>query len=228
MKLRVILPGLLALVLLFTACAPPPELRDPNLLADTGIVSGEPCDAPCWRGITPGETSWSDALTIIEDDTTLENLQTQEDENSNAARADWNQQGGAACCEMYTFEGELVDVLFLRLAPTQTLGDVIERHGEPAYVKGSPYSDTQAVMNIVYPDKNFVVYVFVAGPEASVSASSEIVGVLYMKPDDMRVLVETTEMHAWEGYAAYAEYSEDNPSFEVTPVYTLTPAADGG
>src|SRR5690349_21843075 len=34
-------------------------------LLDRGLISGEPCGAPCWQNITPGETAYDDALTIL-------------------------------------------------------------------------------------------------------------------------------------------------------------------
>ena len=226
MKIRIVLPGLILSVLAFAACSPPPELRDDTLLQETGLISGEPCEAPCWRGITPGETGWRDALTSIEDDAELENLQIQEDENSDSAVAEWNQRGGSACCQMYSQDGESVDVLFLRVTPDMSLGEVFDLHGEPAYVVGSPYSDDQAVINLVYPDKAMVLYAFIAGEEASLSESSEIIGLLYMKPEDMELLIQTSNLHAWEGYGTYQQYGDDQ--YEVTPSVTLTPTATGG
>src|SRR5690606_32282156 len=59
MKHRLILPGVIALVLLFAACAPPPPLRDDTLLQDTSLITeNTECAPPCWRGITPGVTAW--------------------------------------------------------------------------------------------------------------------------------------------------------------------------
>lgn len=227
MKHRVLLPGLFALVLLFAACAPPPPLRDDSLLQDTSLLSDDPdCAAPCWRGITPGVTPWRDALTILEDDASLENVNVQEDENSPVKVAEFQQRGGSACCQMFTDEaGVNVKVIFLRVAPTVTLGDLINVQGDPAYVVGSQYSDDQAVMNLIYPDKATVLYAFVAGTEAALSQSSEVVGILYMTPEDMDLLIKTNSLHAWTGYDTYTAY--DTGEYEVTPSVTLTPTATG-
>lgn len=191
------------------------------------MVSGEPCEAPCWRGIT-GETTWSDALTILEDDTTIENLNTQTDDNSNAALAEWNQKGGSACCQMFSDDGETVSVLLLHVAPTMTLGDVIERYGEPTYVVGSPFTDDQAALNIIYPDRDMVIYVFSAGATGAISETSEVFATLYVVPSQMELLINTTSLHASEGYGSFEQYSETNEDFEVTPAITLTPTATGG
>jgi hypothetical protein len=226
MRLRLLLPGLLALVFVFAACQPPPELRDPNLLQDTSLISDEPCAAPCWRGITPGETAWSDALTIVEDDPTLSDPQTQQEENGVAVVAEFQQlDTGVACCQMYSEQGEVVDIMFLRTAPEVTLGDVLESKGEPAYLIGSPFSDDQAVMNLIFPEVPMVLYAFVEGTAGSLSEDSEIIGVLYLKQSDMDLLLQTSELQAWEGYQSFQAYEESE--LEITPSVTLTPTPGG-
>ena len=227
MKRRLILPGMIALVLLFAACSPPPPLRDDKLLQDTSLLTNDPdCSAPCWRGITPGKTPWSEALTKLQDDKTLENVTTQSDDKSKAIVAEFQQKGGTSCCQMFSEDGEKVNVLFLRVAPTVKLGQLITAQGLPTYLVGSPYSDDQAVMNLIYPEKSLVVYAFVAGTSGSLSESSEIVGVLYMTPADMDLLIKTSSLHSWDGYKAYQTY--DSSAFEVTPSVTLTPTPNGG
>lgn len=226
MKLRILLPGLLGLVFCFAACQPAPELRDDKLLQDTSLTSDEPCAAPCWRGITPGVTPWSSALTILEDDPTLSDPQTQSDENSSAVIAEFQQSGtDVSCCQIYSENGDVVDIIFLRTAPTTTLGQVIEAKGEPSYLIGSPYSDDQAIMNVIYPEIATVIYAFVPGTTGALSADSEIIGVLYMRQDEMDLLMQTSELQAWEGYQTYQAYEESE--LEITPSITLTPTPGG-
>lgn len=221
MKRFLLLPGVLLLVF-FAACAPPPELRNAKLLRDTSLLSGEPCQAPCWRGITPGETAWNEALIILEDDAELTNVQTQDVQDSEAKQASWQQVDGEPCCQMLTQDGQTVSVLFLQVAPDMTLSGVIEQYGEPTYVVGNAFTDDQAIMNLIYPEVPMVLYAFVPGAETgSVSETSEIIGVLYLTASDMDLLTKTTNLHAWDGYGAYKAYDEGE--FEVTPSVTLTP-----
>lgn len=220
-----LLPVTLLLVLLVAACAPPPNLRDDTLLNDRSLITGEPCAAPCFRGITPGETSWRDAFTILEDDPEFTNVQEQVDEESNAKQAAW-QQGDNQCCQIASQDGDTVNLIFLRTAPTMTLGELIEAHGEPTYLIGSEFTEDQAIASVVYPDVPMVVYVFVEGAATgALSESSEIIGVLYLVESEMDLLIQTTELHAWEGYDTFATYN-DGP-FEVTPSITLTPTPEG-
>jgi hypothetical protein len=210
-------------VLLFLAsCAPPPNLRDETLLNDRSLISGEPCAAPCFRGITPGETAWQTAVTIIEDDSDFKNLQVQTAENGTSLQAAWQQGDNQVCCQMASEDGETVSLVFLRTAPSMTLAELIEAHDEPTYLVGSEFTADQAIISLVYPDVPMVIYVFVAGAEeGELGDSSEIIGVLYFTPSEMELLLQTTDLHAWDGYKSYKEYNTSE--FEVTPSITLTP-----
>lgn len=227
---RLILPGLLLLlVMLAAACSPPPELRDQKLLNDDSLLTGEPCEAPCWRGITPGVTAWSEALTILEDDRTIEDPTVQTAEDSPAVAASFKEPGGIdASGQIFSDDGQTVGLIFLRLAPDMVLNDVIDKYGEPTWVIGTPFSDDppQAIVNLVYPDNQMIVYVFVPGKDGAIDGSNEVVGVLYMKPEDMTTLLQTSSLHRWEGFADFSVYGPDSP-FELTPEATAegTPEA---
>jgi hypothetical protein len=224
MRFRLLLLSILALAFLLASCSPP-ELRDPNLIQDDFLLTHDPCSAPCWRGITPGVTAWRDALIILEDDATLENVTVQEDEETSAIVAEWQGRGGSpGCCQMFSQNGDIVDVLFMRTAPTITLGDVIDEQGEPTFALATPFSDGQSILNAVYPEIPMVLYVFLEGTESSVTESSPIIGILLTTPDDMQELLDSSNLHTWEGFDSYLTYSEDSP-FEVTPIPESTEEA---
>jgi hypothetical protein len=221
-KLRLLWLGILALVLVTAACSPPPELRDNSLLHDTSLITGTPCSAPCWQNITPGQTKWSDALTVVQDNSTMDDPTLQNDPNGSAVVAEWQEKGGQSCCQMFSKDGSTVSIILLRTAPTMTLGQVIDKYGAPPYLLGSTFTDDQAIMNLVYPDIPMVVYGFVAGAaNGRLSASSEIVAVMYLTQEDMDLLLKTSNLHEWAGYQPYAFY--DQRAFDVTPSVTLTP-----
>ena len=219
-----VLPLLIATLLLLAACTPETVLRDESLLTDEALLTGEPCAPPCFRGITPGETFWADALTIIEDEADFDNIQTQGPaEESDVIQVSWQQGADApVCCQMVTENGETVSLVFLRTAPTHSLGQLFEARGEPTWLTGQEITEDQAVVSLVYPDLLMIVYAFVAGTaEGAISAGSEVVGVLYLEPGSVELLVQTTELHRWEGYGSYSDYMEGE--WEVTPSVTLTP-----
>lgn len=225
MKFRLLVPGLILLVLFVAACAPPPVLRNDRLLNDTSLVTNEPCEAPCWNGITPGETSWSEALTIVEDDSRLSDPQVQNAQEGTAIGAQWSKTDGDPCCQMVSEDGQTVSFISLSFAPDMTVEQVLEAQGEPEYALGTTVTDDQAVVYLFYPERNFIVVSFVAGTTAELTPQSEIIGALYATPKDMDLTIKTSKLHTWEGYAPFETYRSDAPDaeFEVTPEVTLTP-----
>jgi hypothetical protein len=204
MTYRYMLP-LLLVVLFLAACSPPPELRDDNFLSDTSLVTGEPCEAPCWQGITPGETSWNDAFTILEDDprfTDLDNVTGEGDEQL----VNFSAPDGRQCCRIYSEDGTTVDSILTLLAPQMTLGQVVERYGEPAFVQGEDVTADQTFISLLYPEIPLIVYVFGAGIESGeLSAENEVIGAIYLTDDDMSALLRENDLFIWEGYGALSE-----------------------
>jgi hypothetical protein len=218
MKFRVILAGL-GLMLLVAACAPAPQLLNEKYLDDNSLIFQDPCGAPCWRGITPGETSWQDARTTIEDDPTLSDWQQRVDDKSERIGAAWSQVDGELCCQMFSTEdGESVEFLIMQTAPQLRLQAILDTYGEPAYLTGETVSDTQGMFSLFYDEIPMLIYVFVAGESGSISPDSEIIGFAYLTSDLMTELLSTSELHAWEGMQSYHDYMDS--AFELTPVAT--------
>ncbi len=230
MKLRLWFLGILA-VMLFAACIPAPNLRNEKFLKDDNLITtDESCIAPCWRGITPGETKWSDALVILEDQTDLADPTVENAENvgPNAKVAVWQPADGEQCCQMVTEDGETVSGLVLQMAPNLTVGQIIEAQGEPTYVVGTPGTDDQAIINLFYPDRSIVVLAFVAGASSgALSESSEVIGVFYTTPEQMKLGLDLSNLYGWKGYQPFSAYAPDQPDadYAITQSVTLTPTA---
>lgn len=221
MKLRVLLV-LLVVTVAAAACAAPPELRNPSFLNDSSLVDNVPCEAPCWRGITPGVTDWGDALTRLEDDGTLADLKVEANEETGEIAATFQRRDGVPCCLVYSRDGELVDQMLLQLAPSNTLADVIGNLGEPSYFSGTEVSPEQAAAALFYPDHQLVVYAFVAGvAEGAISETSEVFAALYLSETDMQQVLQTSNLYDWLGYDSYAAYTARD--YDVTPL----PTAEG-
>jgi hypothetical protein len=228
MKFRLLMPGLVALLVLVSACVPPLNLRNDKFLKDDSLITKQPCDAPCWRGITPGETAWDAALTILEDSADLDKPDVKKEDNGPGIGALWQPKDGESCCQMASIDGKTVSVILLRLAPTLTLGKLIEARGEPTYALGAPGDEEQAVINMFYPDNSLIVTAFVAGDKnGTLSAASEIVGAYYIATDQMDLIIKTNSLYGWKGYQPFSAYAPDAPNadFAVTPSVTLTPTA---
>lgn len=195
------------------------QLRDDRLLQDTSIVTGEPCSAPCWREIIPGETSWADALAIVEGDDDLANVQSQQDPTTGSAAAIWGQTGGEPCCQMFSSDGELVSFVLLQTAPIATLEEVIDVHGEPDYLTAETLAndDQQGLFTLFYENIPMLVYVFFAGVDGELGPEGEILGYAYMDEEFITQVLMTNALWAWDGYKAYSAYLEDDFALEPAP-----------
>lgn len=227
MKLHLLL--FLLLPFLVAACAPPPVLRDDALLNDTSLISGDPCEAPCWNNITPGETSWRDALIIVEDDPRLVNVEVVEDPESDAQLINFNAPEGPQCCRVFSDDGETISAVLLLLAPEMRLGQVIDKFGEPQYITGGDVTSDQTLLSLVYPDVPLVVYVFAAGTaEGTLTANSEIIGAIYLTAADMDELLAATNLYLWDGYGPVSEYLDGNFDRPAEEPAEATEAVDSG
>lgn len=183
------------------------QLRDEDLLQDTSLVSGDPCSAPCWNNITPGETAWEEAVSILEDDDQYTDLQIEEAQEGPAKRAIWGQLNGELCCEIITFDGETVVYIRLLIAPGMTMGELIETYGDPTYVLASEQTRDQAVFSLFYPDVPMLAFAFVAGAEeGELTELSEIIGAQMFTPEDMLTILQSNELLLWDGYKSFKEY----------------------
>jgi len=195
---------------------PEVDLRNESMLADTSLISEEPCGAPCWRDITPGETPWDEAVALLEESEDVVNLQFAEDPNSDAALVAWETEDGVACCRMFTQDGETVATIFLLVAPDMSLGEAIDLYDEPEYVIGEPISPSQALGTLYFPETPMLLYVYIAGEtDGEFAEDSEILGVVYTTEDEMQAIVETSNLYTWKGYMAYADLITGE--FDVVP-----------
>jgi len=233
MKFRLLLPAVLLVVVLIAACSPAPNLRNPKFLKDSSVITkDEKCDAPCWRGITPGETKYSDALVILQDQTDLDDPQSQAiPDSGNAVGASWQPTGGESCCQLISEDGNTVSSIFLQIAPDLTVKQLIDARGEPEFVLGTPGTDDQAIINLFYPKQNMIVFAFVAGAaKGTLNEKSEIIGVYYTTPDRMDLGMKLSSLYGWKGYQPFTAYAPDNPKpdFKITQSVTLTPTGQAG
>jgi len=197
---------------MFTACTPVPQLRNEELLQDLSLISGEPCSAPCWENMIPGETSWDDAVTILSENADFTNLDRDRNRETGEEIYNFNYLDGSQCCRIYSRDGELLSSVLLLLAPNMTLSQVIEVYGEPLYFSGEDVTETQSFLSLVYVDTPMIVYAFSAGlAEGEISSASEVIGVIYLAPSEMELLLATEELREWHGYGNLSELLAGEP-----------------
>lgn len=210
MNRRLIYALILFAAVALAGCAGQVNLLDETKLKDTSLLSGEPCGAPCWNEITPGETSYRDARLILESSGRFKISEESEPEGDNPGRVFSFAEGeNQPCCQVISRDGETITSFLLQLAPEMTFGPVFDKYGEPSYVAGQQVSEEQAYAVFVYPDTPMVVYNYVAGgAEGAVSVDNKIIGVMYMAPAEMGELLTCARLHSWKGFVSLRSYTE--------------------
>lgn len=222
MKIRLTLV-LAALLLTVAACAPSQELRNDKFLVDSSLTESDAdCSAPCWRGITPGVTEWSAAISILEDQADLADIKVENNSESGEVAVTFQAKDGVPCCLLYSKDGVVVDQMLLQLAPRNTLSAVSAALGEPIYFNGTEVDDKQAAAALFYPERNLVIYAFVEGKTGTLSEASEVFAALYLSESDMEQVIKTSTLQAYAGYKAFSDYLDDEPVVTPEPVVDAT------
>ena len=182
----------------------PPErtLINDRFLADTSLVSGEACAPPCWQGIVPGETTMSEALEIV---SALDRITVPRQAE---LAFQFGHIDGPVCCQISADETRIVSTIILQFAPEMTMGDAIDKYGEPQFFRGQPYTDSEAILWFYYPDFHTIIQVIVAGIDGALDASSPLVAAYYLADVDMSEAGRADAFKPWKGYVAYKEYVE--------------------
>ncbi len=210
MNRRLLILCLFVSVATLAACNQTINLLDESKLNDRSLLTGEPCEAPCWNGITPGETSYRDAKLIIESDSRLRIAEEPEPEEGQLGRAFTFQEGeNPACCQVISRDGETIDSFLLQLAPNMSYGPVFDKFGEPTYALGQPVNDEQAYALLVHPDVPLIVYVFIeGGSQGQISVNSPVIGAMYISEANMQETLVCARLNNWNGFQAFSAYAE--------------------
>ena len=180
----------------------PPErsLLNDQFLADTSLLTGEPCDPPCWQNIVPGETTLAEALEIVSALDAVTVLQ-HSDQAFHFGRPD-----APPCCQVSADETQTVAAIILQFAPKMTIGDAIARHGEPLFFRGQPYTDSEAILWFYYPERFAMIQVVVPGIDGSLDASSPLSAAYYLTEMDMSDAMAAGTFGPWKGFVSYQDY----------------------
>lgn len=173
------------------------------------LVDGdEGCTAPCWRAITPGETSWEDAAEIVRSNGDLRGVQEQSATDDSGAKVmSWQSLDGINCCNMLSETGETVDELLMLTPSTVTIGDLIEARGDPTHAITRETGQGGYIVSVFYPEDALIVYVFVEGNNTrDFTEESRVVGASYMSPVRSESVFAELAPTVWAGYGALLQY----------------------
>jgi peptidylprolyl isomerase len=195
----------------------PPPLKSDKYFDDSSVITGDPCGPPCFAGITPGTTTYEEALKLLQADKRFANVQSQ------GRQAAWQTAGGENCCQINADDKGLVSAIQIRVAPKVTVKQLLDKYGEPQYTTSADYSADEVAVAMIYPKNGLVAWVSPGNGGSSITAESQMVLAVYLSPDQFDALVKTTPLTGWAGLVPYSSYKAATPVSTPLPPPTVPP-----
>jgi hypothetical protein len=189
------------LVNLCAGCAEPPPL-------DTSLLTGEPCEPPCWQGLTPGESTEEDVAEFMRTTRFVDirtvyrssfTRLTRDREEVAGVGIQWSSSLGLGPCNHLSIEEGVLKYITICPYPGVTLGRLIDRYGLPekyiANLQG--YERRWVDVTLFYPTHGFTVDLVLPPDDATLQPESTVADVWYFRAAPLERFIEL----GWEaGY----------------------------
>lgn len=206
------------------------DLEDPDITAtmtylaedidigDGGLLSGLPCPSPCAFGVRVGETKLDQVIPVLE--------------NNGISRC-WTEPNLSwslvSCGEnrlnvQVTMETSLVSAIWFDPSVPISLGEIIEKYGEPNYVTVDQDATPNLQLRLYWNSIRMLVVVpEIFGETYDVRNTTEVEGVDFSDENLYRISDKETNPYyqPWNGYSMY-QPTEPFP-LNPTPIATATP-----
>jgi len=186
-------------------------------IGDGGLLSGLPCPSPCAFGIHVGETQLDQVIPVLE---------------SNGISRCWTEPnlswsliscGGNRLNVQVDMQTNLVNAVWFDPSVPISLGEIIEKYGEPNYVTVDQDGPGTIHPRFYWNSLRMVVPLpEISGETYDVEKTTEVEGVSFSDENLYRTSDKETEPYykPWHGYGMY-QPTEPFPSI-TTPIATAT------
>ncbi len=190
----------LGVVVLTTCCT----TRRPPDVGDGGLISGQPCGAPCFLGITPGKTSRNAALQVLRRRGQYEFCQEPQRAVAGELPIDCS-----SFDVYYSIETDTVTSIAFKPSNVISLQEIVSVHGPPSGVVVIDRNDSvegnlpdRLFMAVYYDGVQMVINLPVEETKTyAVSPNTEIDSVSYFDPPRYAKLRSVAG--PWAGFGAY-------------------------
>ncbi len=185
-------------------------------------LQGIPCRLPCWEGITPGITSYDEALKLLSADKRITNIRTY---SSNIPKTAYNNKaeelkviewswGGLAQGEILTKSDGYEEVKYLRpgYGISFSLKEIMAAYGEPQFIQAYTQLDDVGQtygLVLIFKDKGFAIDTGGIKP-ITLEESLTFRDFVIFGPDienlKLQIVVRDEWLQSWQGFKDY-DYS---------------------
>ncbi|NIN64989.1 MAG: hypothetical protein GTO63_09870 [Anaerolineae bacterium] len=210
----------LALLPILAGCGESPPL-------DMSLLTGEPCEPPCWQGLTPGESTLQEVNEFMRtsrfvDPQTVDRSQLDRGGQPVGLIIWWlSTVGGGRGYNSFSIEDGVLNYMTIYPDYPLTLERLIERYGPPekyvAGLRGWGFVPLDVAVTLFYPTHGFTVDLVLRADDATLQPQSKVVSVWYFRAAPLERFLElrieagyvsgTLEsslesLHDWQGYGA--------------------------
>jgi len=164
-------------------CGEPPPL-------DRSLLTGEPCEPPCWQGLTPGESTleevnaWMRTSGFVNTRTVYRSSLRRAGGERVGVSIYWDSTaGGVGPGNHFTIHGDVLEDITIRPDYPITLEQIFERYGPPEkYVAGLPIGGPLYYeVTLFYPTHGFTADLAVPYDDGTLQPETRVASVWYFR-----------------------------------------------
>jgi hypothetical protein len=190
---------------------------------DTSLLTGEPCEPPCWQGLTPGLSTEEQVNEFLRTSPFVQRTTIYRGSVTRGAEIvgvsiDWlstaNVQGARAINSLHVEDGVLQDII-VYLDSGATLEELLEVYGLPDGISAgrTGVESTRVDVVLLYPEHGFIAFLSLPAHDPSLQPDSRLSWLWYFRAAPLdRFLelareagffsgsVDVESFRNWEGY----------------------------
>jgi hypothetical protein len=184
----------LCMLTLCASCGEPPPV-------DRSLLTGEPCEPPCWQGLTPGESTEEDVAEFMRATRFVDTRSvyrssytrlTRGGEEVSGVVITWRSSGSLVMCSEFSIEEGVLKDITICPYPGVTLGSLIDRYGPPekyrAILQG--FERQWVDVTLFYPAHGFTVYFMLSPDDTTLGPQSKVESVWYFRAAPLERFLE--------------------------------------
>jgi len=182
------------MIILSGGCGEPPPL-------DMSLLTGEPCEPPCWQGLTPGESTEEDVAEFMRTTRFVDARTVRRSSYTRVTRGGeevagvivhWCGSSGLGTCSDFSIEEGVLKYIRMWPYPGVTLGGLIDRYGPPekyrAILQG--FERRWVDVTLFYPTHGFTTYLVLDYDDATPQPQTRVTSVWYLRAAPLERFLE--------------------------------------
>lgn len=194
---------------------------------DRSLLTDTPCAAPCWQGITPGVTSRSQAMAVLQESPYIrqDTLREAGTEEWGGVTWEWRAQGRRLQPSI-SWQNDVVQEITLGLTYDLTVGEIVNKYGPPEALSaglGGVPEHWYWIADLYYPQRGLQFKAYTREYSTLFEPTTEVGGALLFVPMSLeeRVTVVFNDpaivsrvistIRPWQGYGNLFEIYYESP-----------------